>query len=122
MTSPLRTQEKLTLSLLNQLKWYFFGHPAYLPDLAPSDYHLILVDLDGRYFAMEEDLQSEVAEFFAKQSARRYSTGIHKLILRYNKCPYEQGDYVEKYKKFCEESNKRSFQALSFFSPVLRTV
>ncbi len=45
---------------------------------------------------MEEDLQSVVAEFFTKQDAEWYSTGIHKLILRYNKCTDEQDDYVEK--------------------------
>ncbi len=53
-------------------------------------------DLSGRYYAMEEDLQSTVIEFFAKQDAEWYSAGIHKLILRYNKCLDEQCDYVEK--------------------------
>ncbi len=45
---------------------------------------------------MEENLQSIVAEFFAKQDAEGYSAGIYKLILCYNKCFDEQGDYVEK--------------------------
>ncbi len=45
---------------------------------------------------MEEDLQSMVAEFFTKQDAEWYSTGIHKLISHYNKSLDEQGDYVEK--------------------------
>ncbi len=31
---------KLTLSLLNQLKQDVFHHSAYLPDLAPANYHL----------------------------------------------------------------------------------
>ncbi len=73
---------KPTQSLLNQLKWDVFHHPAYLPDLASSDYHLILSlkrDLDGWYFAMEEDLQSTVTEFFAKQDAKWY-TSINELI------------------------------------------
>ncbi len=48
------------------------------------------------YFATEEDLQSVVVEFFTEQDAKWYSTGIHKLILRYNNCLDEQGDYVEK--------------------------
>ncbi len=37
-----------------------------------------------------------VAEFFAKQDTEWYSAGIHKLILCYNKCLDEQGDYVGK--------------------------
>ncbi len=56
---------KLTQSLLNQLKWDVFHHPAYLPDLAPSDYHFIpslKCDLGVRHFAMEEDQQSVVAD------------------------------------------------------------
>ncbi len=52
-------------------------------------------DLGGRHFAMEEDLESAVAEFFAKYDTKWYNTGIHKLILRYNKCLNEQGDYAE---------------------------
>ncbi len=69
----------------------------YLLDLAPSDYHLISSlkhDLDGRYFALEEDLHSTVTEFFAKQDAEWYSADIHKLILRYSKCLDELGEYV----------------------------
>ncbi len=54
-------------------------------------------DLGGRHFAMKEDLQSVVAEFFTKQETEWYSTGIHKLISHYNKCLSEQGDYAEKY-------------------------
>ncbi len=85
---------KLTQSLLNQLKWNVFHNPAYSQDLAPSGYHLILnlkCDSGGGHFAEEEDLQSVVTEFFAKQDAEWYCTGIHKLISLYNKYLYEQG-------------------------------
>ncbi len=44
---------------------------------------------------MEEDLQRAIIVFFAKQDAEWYSTGIHRLISRYNKCLDEQRDYVE---------------------------
>ncbi len=55
-------------------------------------------DLGGRHFAIEENLQSVVAKFFAKQDtdAEWGSAGIHKLISRYNKCLDKHGDYVEK--------------------------
>ncbi len=52
-------------------------------------------DLGGWNFVIEEDLQSVVAKFFAKQDTEWYSAGIRKLISRYNKCLDEQGDYVE---------------------------
>ncbi len=61
--------------------------------------HLISVlkcDLGSQNFATEEDPQSVITKFFAKQNAEWYSTGIHKLILRYNKCLDERGGYVEK--------------------------
>ncbi len=85
-------------ALLNQSKWDVFHHLAYSPDLAPSDYHLIphlKCNIRGRHFIIEEDLQSAVAEFFTKQDAEWYRAGTHKLILHYNKCLDEQGDYVE---------------------------
>ncbi len=71
-------------------------------------------DLGGSHFAMEKHVQSAVAKFFAKQDTEWYSAGIHKLILRYNNCFNEQGDYVES-RKFREESSKHVFKALSFF-------
>ncbi len=103
--------------MLNQLKWDVFHPSSYSLDLAPSDYHLIPSleqDLGGQHFTMEEDLQSVVSEFFTKQDTEWYSAGFHKLISRYNKCPDAQSDYVEK-SEISEKSNKRCFEALSFF-------
>ncbi len=34
-------------------------------------------DFGSRHFAMEEDLQSAIAEFFTKQDAEWYSAGIY---------------------------------------------
>ncbi len=53
-------------------------------------------DLGSRHFAMKENLRSAVIKFLAKPNTEWYGAGIHKLILRYNKCFDEQGDYVEK--------------------------
>ncbi len=53
-------------------------------------------DLGGGHFAMEEDLQSSVTEFLAKQDTEWYSIGINKLIWRYNNYFDEQGDYAKK--------------------------
>ncbi len=114
MTTP---PAKLTRSLYNQQKWDVFRHLTYSPDLALSDCHVIpslQPDLGGPHFAMEENLQSAVAKFFAKQGTEWYSGGIHKLSSRYNKYLKEEGDYAES-RKFLEESNKRCLEALSFF-------
>ncbi len=53
-------------------------------------------DLGSWHFRTEEDLQSMVAEFFAKQDTEWYTSDIHKLILHYNGCLDEYGNYVEK--------------------------
>ncbi len=63
--------------------WKVFHHPTYSPNLAPSDYYLVIGlkhDLSGRHFAMEEDLQSAIIKFFTKQDAEWYGAGIHKLM------------------------------------------
>ncbi len=60
----------LTQGLFNQLKWNVFHDSVYSPDLVSSNYHLIpslKCDLGGRHFIIEDDLQSAIAEFFAKQ-------------------------------------------------------
>ncbi len=56
-----------------------------------SPYPRLIRVLDDRHYQ-----QITVNEFFGKQDAEWYRAGIHKLILRYNKCLNEQVDYVEK--------------------------
>jgi histone-lysine N-methyltransferase SETMAR len=69
-----------TIWLLN---WEVLKHPAYSPDLAPSDFHLfgpLKNALRGRRFADET--------FF--------SNGIKKLTDHWAKCIEKKGDYIEK--------------------------
>ncbi|GBL96472.1 hypothetical protein AVEN_10479-1 [Araneus ventricosus] len=40
--AAMRTQQ-----VLQQFRWEMFDHPAYSPDLAPSDYHLFLKKFPG---------------------------------------------------------------------------
>ncbi len=85
--------------LLEDLKWIVFGHPPYSPDLAPSDYYLfpgLKNHLGGRHFATGDELRAAVDEFFAKMDAQWYAAGIDRLVLRYDKCLNQNGDYVEK--------------------------
>jgi hypothetical protein len=55
-------------------------HPAYSPDLAPSD----------------EEVKEAVQEWLAAQSKTFFSAGIQKLMERWNKCIEKHGDYFEK--------------------------
>jgi len=74
-------------------------HPAYSPDLAPSDYHLfgLLKDaLRGRRFTSDEGVKEAVHEWLAAQPKAFFSEGIQKLLERWNKCIAKHGDYNEK--------------------------
>jgi len=74
-------------------------HPAYSPDLAPSDYHLFgpLKDaLRGRRFASDEGVIEAAHEWLAAQLKTFFSEGIQKLLERWNNCIAKHGQYTEK--------------------------
>jgi histone-lysine N-methyltransferase SETMAR len=67
------------------------------PDLAPSDYHLFLhlkKFLRGKQF--DDDLNDAVQKWLTSQVAAFYEEGIQELVLRYDKCLNNGGEYVEK--------------------------
>lgn len=89
----------LTKSLLQDFKWDVFDHPAYSPDLAPSDYYLfchLKKFLGGKKFSDQDELENTVNTWFKKMGADFYSQGIEKLVSRMDKCLNLNGDYVEK--------------------------
>ena len=74
-------------------------HPAYSPDLAPSDYHLfsnVKKHLRGQRFSTDNELKYATEEWLKEQSELFYFTGIEKLRDRYKLCIEKGGDYVEK--------------------------
>ena len=74
-------------------------HPAYSPDLAPSDFHLfgLLKDpLRSRRVGPESELKSVVNEVVKTMSKDWFEEGIKKVAERWRKCIDLQGDYVEK--------------------------
>lgn len=88
-----------TTNLLQRLQWDVFDHPAYSPDLAPSDFHLFAHMkrwLGGQRFDTDEALQTGVQRWLQAQAATFYQEGIDKLVPRYDKCLNRRGDYVEK--------------------------
>ena len=90
---------QLTQTLIRNLKWETFPHPAYSPDLAPSDFHAfpgLKKELGGQRFADEASLRVAVENYFRKMDASWYRVGIEKLVSRYDKCLNKYGDYVEK--------------------------
>ncbi|UYV77837.1 hypothetical protein LAZ67_15002540 [Cordylochernes scorpioides] len=64
-------------------------HPAYSPDLAPSDYFLfglLKKELKGNRFDSDEDVQKVVQDFFHTLPKSAYKEGIYKLPERWRRC------------------------------------
>ncbi len=63
----------LITNLLASFTWNVFLHPPYSPDLAASEFHLypgIKRDVEGRRFAMEDELHADVVEALPKKSGK----------------------------------------------------
>jgi transposase len=59
-----------TVNLLYSWGWEIVPHPAYSPDLAPSDFHLfqkMKKHLRGQRFHSNEDVQNEVKKWLRAQ-------------------------------------------------------
>lgn len=73
-------------------------HPAYSPDLAPSDYHMfrsLSHFLQGRRFGSEEEVKNGIAEFFASKKPEWYRHGIEQLAERWLRVIESDGLYFE---------------------------
>ena len=79
--------------------WDIFDHPPYSPDLAPSDYYLfskMKVWLATHCFHTNEELMDGVKTWLHNLAAPFYDERLQKLVPRYDKCLYVDGNYVEK--------------------------
>jgi histone-lysine N-methyltransferase SETMAR len=88
-----------TQNLITTFGWEQFDHPPYIPDLAPSDFHLFLhlkPFLAGRQFHDENEVKEAVTTCFSSLAALFYDEGIQKTAQRYDKCPKIGGNCVEK--------------------------
>lgn len=74
-------------------------HPAYSPDLAPSDFFLfskLKKELRGRRFSDDNEMKSAVESHFQEKSSEYYLNGLKALYSRCEKCISLEGDYIEK--------------------------
>ncbi|GFO17036.1 histone-lysine N-methyltransferase SETMAR [Plakobranchus ocellatus] len=89
----------LTQQWLQRYGWEILPHPAHSPDLASSDFHLfgpLKRHLGGMTFKTEDDLISELRNWFNNLDVDFFRVGINSLLSRWQKCIDLHGDYVEK--------------------------
>jgi hypothetical protein len=63
----------------------------------------------GRYFADDEDIETEVRKWLRQQSKNFYAAGFDALVKRWDKCNNVGGGYVEK-RMFLPGSNITCFK------------
>ena len=87
------------MTMIRQIGWQLLPHPAYSPDLAPSDYHLfgpMKEPLRGVRYEGQKDIERAVKDSLSRFPTEWFREGIKKLERRWTKCLELEGDYVEK--------------------------
>jgi hypothetical protein len=91
------------------------GHAPYLPDVAPSDFHLfpnLKQFVSGKRFASSEEVEAAVDGYSHSPPDSPFRRGILMLEKRRTKCVGVKGDYVEIKNHF--NCKSRSFIARPF--------
>ncbi|UYV76350.1 hypothetical protein LAZ67_14000125 [Cordylochernes scorpioides] len=81
--------EGIQTSQICQRMKYIYEHPAYSPDLAPSDYFLfglLKKELKRKRFDSDEDVQKMVQDFFHTLPKSAYKEGIYEWPERWRRC------------------------------------
>ena len=78
---------------------YELPHPAYSPDLAPSDFFLfpnLKKDIRGFHFRSDEEVVTAVEEWVNGKDPDFFSSGMMALEHRWSKCITLEGNYIKK--------------------------
>ena len=84
-----------TIDALEMLKFEVLSHLPYSPDLAPSDFHFF-PHLKGTHFTSDDKVKQAVTSWIKQRTPEFFIDGRRKLVLRWEKCIEQQGNYVEK--------------------------
>jgi [histone H3]-lysine36 N-dimethyltransferase SETMAR len=86
-----------TLQKIHELRWTVLPHPAYSPDISPSNYHLFRSMehfLRGMVFTDREQVEKGLDRFFRSKNQEFYRKGIEILPERWEKIIKQNGDYI----------------------------
>ncbi|GFN95465.1 transposase [Plakobranchus ocellatus] len=78
-----------TQDALRQLELTTLPHPAYSPELAPSDYYLfpqLKKYLKGYHYDNDEKVIADVRKWCRGQSSEFFADGVHQLVKRWRLC------------------------------------
>jgi len=90
------------MAKFKELNYELFEHPAYSPDLAPSDYNNyylfpnLKIFFVGKRFTSNDEAIAAVNGYFANLPESHFNGGIELLEKRWNKCIKVSGDFIEK--------------------------
>ena len=87
------------VATIQDLSFKCLPHLPYLPDIAPSDFHVfgpLEQAMGGKSFSSDEEVQQAVLEWLRSQPKEFFARGIHALPKRWNTCMERDGGYIEK--------------------------
>ena len=90
---------KIAMDAVERNGYELIPHPAYSPDLAPSDYFLfpnLKKDIRGRHFRSKEEVVAAVEECVGDKDPGFFSSGQMALEHRWSMCIILEGNYIEK--------------------------
>ena len=90
---------KVAMDVVKRNEYELIPHPAYSPDLAPSDFFLfpnLKTDIRGLHFRSDEEVVTAVEEWVNAKDPDIFSSGLMALEHRWSKCTTLEGNYIEK--------------------------
>ena len=90
---------KVAIDAVERNGYELIPHPAYSPDLAPSDFFLfpnLKKDIRGLHFRSDEEVVTAVEKWVNGKDPDFFSSELMALEHRWSKCITLEGNYIEK--------------------------
>ena len=87
------------MDTVEQNGYKLIPHPAYSPDLAPSNFFLfpnLKKDIRGLHFRSDKEVVTAAEEWVNGKDPGLFSSGLMALEHRWSKCITLEGSYIEK--------------------------